>query len=198
MVHRDDPTSASQLQRAMFESLAPASRPAVMASRGAALRWLRRQQAAYVPSDREELSYLRRALNQLLESSAPFFSAGSATLYRAVLLPESVPWRETLRTERMGLSWTFDRAAARVYFTERDGDRNFDDALDGTIIEAVVGTGSVHWETTLIHTSLYEEEREVRLLPEQPLLLTAVGDERLSPPVPASTGRVTQRWHDRR
>lgn len=205
----EGPPTAQALARAMAQAddgTGPAlpvaarrvQRPAFLTNRGAALRWLRTQRAAYVPQDAEELRGLRRAIDYFLEAIEPFFSRGQRTLYRAILLPDDADWADFLQAQRMGIFWTFEREAARVYFTERDGDYNFDDALDGTVFEAVVGADAVHWETSLIHLSLYEEEREIRLLPGQPVTIVAVNDLALASPIAGNTGLVKHRWHERR
>jgi len=199
MTARKASGSEDALREAMGSAgVEAAVRPAFMASRGAALRWLRKQRAAYVPADPDELRSLRRCIDHFLAAAEPFFSEGQSTLYRAVRLPEGEPWTATLRTDRMGIFWAFERDAARVYFTESEGDFNFDEALDGTVVEAVVGAGAVNWATSLIHVTLYEEEREIRLLPYKPVTIVAVDGARLPTPIRGSTGLVNHRWHDRR
>lgn len=146
--------SEGELRDAMASAgVESAVRPAFLASRAAALRWLRRRPEAYVPVDRDELASLRTSIDYFLAAIAPFFSEGRSTLYRAIRLPDGVPWRESLQTQRMGIFWAFERDAARVYFTEDQGDFNFDEALDGTVFEAVVAAGAVNWAASLSHVT---------------------------------------------
>jgi hypothetical protein len=145
--------------------------------------------------DRDELGSLRESIAYYYDQVAPLLTQGYMTLYRALVLPEDRPWRDALRLDRMGISWTFSREDARVYHAEDGESFSQEDALDGVVVEAVVEASAVNWETSMIHLSLYDEEREVRLLADRPLTITAVGDERLDPPLRANTGQVTQRWH---
>lgn len=176
----------------------PASRavPDFLTSTPKAIQWLRGQRAAFVPSDRDELAQLKASVAGYLRRIKAFFRDGVVPLYRAVLLPDGASWTQALRTDRMGLSWTLERSSALVYFSPSGGSFSADEALDGTIVEALVEPTTVDWETSLIQFSTYgEDEWEIRLLPEQMVAIVAVDGQRLSSPIVGNTGNVRERWH---
>ena len=171
------------------------SAPEFLMSTPKAIQWLRGQQSAYVPSDRDELAQLRASVAGYLRRIKAFFRDGVVPLYRAVLLPDGASWTQALRTDRMGLSWTLERSSALVYFSPSGESFSADEALDGTVVEALVEPTAVDWETSLVQFSTYgEDEWEVRLLPEQTIAIVAIDGQRLVSPIVGNTGSTRERW----
>jgi hypothetical protein len=111
-------------------------------------------------------AYLNNYYNDLVRHVNRF--TNPIRIFRAVGLVNGV---ETLRTDALGVYWTWDREFAEVYWSsdERETTTTF-------VIEAHVDPADVDWEGTLLAYMTYLSEREVRLREGAPVHVVAVYD----------------------
>lgn len=172
--------------------------PAFLESADHALAWAYKQRfgpsQSAGPSDEEEAAYHAALASAYVRRARKVFAEGSARLHRAVLLPRRVPWRESLRLDRLGLYWSFRRAGARVYYTP-SGDTAGDESISGTVLIGRVRAQAINWKESLLAFLTYgEDEWEARLNPDVPVEILSVGREVLRVPMIGSSGPANSRW----
>jgi hypothetical protein len=112
------------------------------------------------------------------------------TVYRALSVPPSeIDWK------RVGCSWTWDRDAAVV------GGVLGNDDVARTILQATVTKAQTDIPATMWQfLTVYEEEKEVRLRPHMPIVITVIyhleaGDKE-EPPLPFEANTGDAMWDD--
>jgi len=117
-------------------------------------------------------AYLNNYYNDLVRHVNRF--TNPIRIFRAVGLVNGV---ETLRTDALGVYWTWDREFAEVYWSSGEhggiGPRR---TTTPFVIEAHVDPADVDWEGTLVAYMTYLSEREVRLRKGAPVHVVAVYD----------------------
>jgi hypothetical protein len=114
------------------------------------------------------------------------------TIYRALSVPPAeVDWT------RVGCSWTWDKDAAVVGGALDSPFGGGDDAR--TLLRATVSADQVDLSVTMWQfLTVYEEEKEVRLLPNTPIVIldieTSAGDPSPLVPIRANSGATP--WDD--
>lgn len=169
--------------------------PTFLASPDNALAWAYEQRTGpNRPSDEEEAAQLLSLASAYVRRAQKAFAEGTVRLYRAVLLPKRVPWRESLRLDRLGLYWSLRRAGARVYYTP-NGDTAGDESIPGTVLVGQVRPQGINWQESLLAFLNYgEDEWEARLNHDVPVEILAVGKEVLRVPMVGSSGPSNSRW----
>jgi len=116
-------------------------------------------------------------------------TADEITLYRTVLVPDV----HAIRFDGVGVYWAYDSYGANAYFDEyaySDAEERGED-VDAEDFKEIMLTGITHpnsidWEAGfLAFLIMGEDEAEVRLLENAPILIVEIDDELLNPPVEA-------------
>ena len=120
------------------------------------------------------------------------FRHGYVVVYRMVRVPRiGDTWQIDMSC--LGKAWSKERRGAGVYGMVPEDLESTGDIL----LTATVSAGDIDWEYGFTSFLYYGEDQwEVSMLPDSPVLLTHVAEEELGEPVVGSTGPAGEVWKD--